>query len=121
MVNEIEGERIFPHCEVRAVVTEATEIEKTFSNEITDFLQSVLRRADDDSPVGLLVALMRKRASSSPRAAINTLERIIQPTQEGVAVKQTVLRKSLGSRSKMWAKLSKTLMLRKLMMFTMRF
>lgn len=96
LVNEIEGERIFPHCEVRAVVTEATEIEKTFSNEITDFLQSVLRRADDDSPVGLLVALMRKRASSSPRAAINTLERIIQPTQEGVAVKQTVAEKVLG-------------------------
>jgi|Deesub1362B_J571_1020462.scaffolds.fasta_scaffold00101_2 SNF2 family DNA or RNA helicase len=96
LVNEVEREKIFPNCTVMAVVTEATNLEKSFGNEITDFLASVLRGRGEDSPVGLLVALMRKRVSSSPRAAIKTLERIIQPSVEGAEVKETIAEKLLG-------------------------
>jgi len=95
LINEIEGARIFPGCRVIAVVTEASEIEKQFGNEITDFLASVLRNREKDSPVGLLVALLRKRVSSSPRAAVITLERIIQPKKKG-DVKETVAEKLVG-------------------------
>ncbi len=96
LVNEVEGRNIFPRCKVLAVVTEASSTEKQFGNDIADFLASVLRSRGDNSPVGLLVALLRKRVSSSPRAAIKTLERIIQPKSDSANVKETVAEKLLG-------------------------
>ena len=96
LINEVEGTRVFPSCRVIAVVAEASEIEKRFGNEIADFLASVLRSRKKDSPVGLLVALLRKRVSSSPRAAVITLERIIQPGKGKGEVKETVAEKLVG-------------------------
>lgn len=96
LVNEVEGSKVFPDCRVMAVVTEASEMEKQFGNEITDFLTSVLKNREESSPVGLLVALLRKRASSSPRAAVKTLERIIQPKSDVGEVGETVVEKLLG-------------------------
>jgi superfamily II DNA or RNA helicase len=96
VVNEVEEVKVFPSCNVMAVVTEASNIEKQFGNDISDFLTGLLRNRDDDSPVGLLVALLRKRASSSPRAAIKTLERIIQPKSEYTDERETVAEKLLG-------------------------
>lgn len=96
LVNEIEGSKIFPDCRVMAVVTEASDLEKRFGNEITDFLTSVLRNREESSPVGLLVALLRKRVSSSPRAAVKTLERIIQPKSDTGDVRETVVEKLVG-------------------------
>ncbi|WP_456328553.1 helicase-related protein [Archaeoglobus sp.] len=96
LVNKIEGMKVFTDCRVFAVVTEATEIEKAFGNNITDFLASILKKREEYSPIGLLVAILRKRVSSSPRAAMNTLERIIQPSEGARAVKETVIEKILG-------------------------
>jgi len=96
IVNEVESEKVFPNCRVLAVITEASKTEKQFGNDISDFLASVLKSRDEGSPVGLLVALMRKRVSSSPRAAIKTLERIIRPKDENANVKETVAEKLLG-------------------------
>ncbi len=96
LVNKVEGRKVFTDCRVFAVVTEATEIEKEFGNNITDFLAGVLKNREENSPIGLLVAILRKRVSSSPRAAIKTLERIIQPSEEVKGVKETVIEKILG-------------------------
>lgn len=96
LVNQIEKSRVFTDCTVYAVVTEASDTEKEFGNNITDFLTSILKNRGDDTPIGLLVALLRKRVSSSPRSAIKTLERIIQPSEDGTGVKETVLEKLLG-------------------------
>lgn len=96
LVNEIEGAKIFPECRVMTVVTEGSDMEKQLGNEITDFLASVLRNRGDDSPVGLLVALLRKRVSSSPKAAVKTLERIIQPKTGDRDFRKTIAEKLVG-------------------------
>jgi len=77
LVNQLEDEPIFPRCDVIAVIAESTEDEKKFSNEIVDFLRELLATSNNELPVGLLAAILRKRVSSSPRAAINTLEKIV--------------------------------------------
>ncbi len=95
LVNKLEGFKVFPDCKVLAVVTQATETEKRFGNEIVEFLKAILKERDDSSPIGLLVAILRKRTSSSPRSAIKTLERIIRGSA-GVRVDKTIAEKVLG-------------------------
>jgi len=69
---------IFTRCRVAAVVVRATDDEKRFSEEITEFLASVISRRSRDDPIALLATLIRKRVSSSPRAAVITLGRILE-------------------------------------------
>lgn len=79
---ELGYSQIFRNCKICAVVTKATENEKKFSSDIINFLRYILKSYyKEDSAIGLLAAVMRKRASSSPRAARETLKTIIFGTQ----------------------------------------
>jgi len=69
---------VFTKCRVAAVVVKATDDEKRFSEELTEFLTSVISRREKDDPISLLATLIRKRVSSSPRAAMITLGRIVE-------------------------------------------
>ncbi|MCS7144691.1 MAG: helicase-related protein [Archaeoglobaceae archaeon] len=68
---------LFKNCRVCAVITKPTEEEKKFSNETLEFLRSILKIHVPEKPLGLITAIIRKRTSSSPRAARKTLQRII--------------------------------------------
>jgi len=74
---------IFTKCRVAAVVVRATDDEKRFSEEITEFLASVISKRSRNDPISLLATLVRKRVSSSPRAAVITLGRIIEKRVPG--------------------------------------
>ena len=82
-VNELYEKRaIFKQCKFRARVVEASDIEKEFHEKLIKFLRSILTRYYDrvgekPSALGLLLVLIAKRASSSPRAALSTLSKII--------------------------------------------
>jgi len=84
VVNELEGREVFPKCHIRAVVAEASMDEKEFADGIVDFLRELIREVKKSSedlektPEGLLAVILRKRVSSSPRAAIKTLKTIIE-------------------------------------------
>jgi superfamily II DNA or RNA helicase len=75
---EFGREPVFTKCRVAAVVVRATEEEKRFSGEITEFLASIISRRSRNDPIALLATLVRKRVSSSPRAAMITLGRILE-------------------------------------------
>lgn len=82
-VNELYEKRaIFRQCKFKARVAEASGIEKEFHEKLINFLRSILQRYYDrvgekPSALGLLLVLIAKRASSSPKAALTTLNRII--------------------------------------------
>ncbi|GBF36549.1 helicase-related protein [Methanofervidicoccus abyssi] len=84
VVNELEGREVFPKCHIRAVVAKASMDEKEFADGIVDFLRELIREVKKSSedlektPEGLLAVILRKRVSSSPRAAIKTLKTIIE-------------------------------------------
>jgi len=89
-VNEVyEGARIFTDCKFKARVVKASEEEESFHRELIEFLRAKLlqyydRVGEDPKALPLLLALIAKRASSSPRAAIITLDRIIQRRAERI-------------------------------------
>jgi hypothetical protein len=68
---------VFSNCKVVAIVARATDEEKQFSEEITSFLEYIIRSRNMNEPVLLLTTLIRKRVSSSPRAAVETLKRML--------------------------------------------
>jgi len=70
-------EPVFSNCKVVAIVARATDEEKQFSEEITSFLEYIIRSRSMNEPVLLLTTLIRKRVSSSPRAAVETLKRML--------------------------------------------
>ncbi|MEM5815445.1 MAG: hypothetical protein QXL14_00145 [Candidatus Aenigmatarchaeota archaeon] len=83
LVNEIEGEKIFTNCNFYAVAIQPTEDEMEFSHLMVNFLQEKVMSIYEEhpSPAALLAVLVRKRASSSPNAAIKTftyIKRIIR-------------------------------------------
>ena len=83
-VNEVyEGERVFPGCRISAVIVPATREEAEFHRRLLRFLRTKLldyHRMTGTEPraIGLLMALMFKRASSSPYAAVKTMEVILE-------------------------------------------
>ncbi|MEM4601999.1 MAG: DUF3883 domain-containing protein, partial [Desulfurococcaceae archaeon] len=84
-----EGARIFTDCKFKARVVKASEEEESFHRELIEFLRAKLlqyydRVGEDPKALPLLLALIAKRASSSPRAAIITLDRIIQRRAERI-------------------------------------
>ncbi|MEM4911135.1 MAG: DEAD/DEAH box helicase [Desulfurococcaceae archaeon] len=89
-VNEIyEKNRVFTDCKFIARVVKASEEEEVFHKELIEFLRSKLIQYFDmvgEPPraLPLLITLIAKRASSSPKAAILTLDRIIQSRAERI-------------------------------------
>jgi len=83
-VNEIyEKSKIFTNCRFKARVVKANEEEDLFHRKLIEFLRRKLLQyysmvGEEPKALPLLMALIAKRASSSPRAAIITLDRIIQ-------------------------------------------
>jgi len=82
-VNEVyEKSRIFTDCRFKARVVKASEEEEEFSGELREFLRRKLLSyydmiGEEPKALPLLMALIAKRASSSPRAALKTLDRIL--------------------------------------------
>ncbi|MGQ4894443.1 MAG: helicase-related protein [Candidatus Njordarchaeia archaeon] len=87
-VNDIyEGRKIFPDCKLEAIVVSATSAEKSFHRRIVRFLRTKIldfyeRTNLEPRALGLLIALIFKRASSSPYAAIKTMEKMIKKRSE---------------------------------------
>jgi len=84
-VNKIEGKKIFTDCNFYAVAVNPTDDEREFSRKLVDFLRDKVIIAYEDqqhSPAALLAVLVRKRASSSPAAAIKTFTHILESLSE---------------------------------------
>ncbi|HIH77426.1 MAG TPA: DEAD/DEAH box helicase family protein [Halobacteria archaeon] len=79
-VNEIEGEKIFTNCNFYAVAVQPTKEEMEFSHILVSFLRDKIESIYEayPSPAALLAVLVRKRASSSPVAAIKTFTHILE-------------------------------------------
>jgi SNF2 family DNA or RNA helicase len=83
-VNEYyEKTNIFTNCKFKARLVEASDEEKAFHRELMGFLRRKLLHyysivGEEPKALPLLMALIAKRASSSPRSAMITLERIIR-------------------------------------------
>jgi superfamily II DNA or RNA helicase len=81
--NIYEGKEIFPKAKFYAIVIEAREDEIEFINRLVSFLRTKLieftyeKGILSEKALPLLIVLIFKRASSSPYAAIRTLERLI--------------------------------------------
>jgi superfamily II DNA or RNA helicase len=78
LVNALENKRVFRDCQFNAVVVDISEEEKRFFNLLENTLKSILKTSKKDSPIALLAVILGKRASSSYKAAIETLNRIIK-------------------------------------------
>lgn len=82
-VNEVyEGRGVFKDCKFKARIVSASSIEIEFHNRLIEFLKRKLqeytsRERRESRVIPLLLTLIAKRASSSPRAAMLTLDRII--------------------------------------------
>jgi len=78
LVNALENKRVFKDCQFNAVVVDISEEEKRFFVLLEDTLKNILKNAKRNSPIALLAVILGKRASSSYKAAIETLNRIIK-------------------------------------------
>ena len=82
-VNDVyERRKIFTECRLRALVVAASEEEARFHEELAGFLRSKLleyyeKVGEKPAAMGLLMTLVFKRASSSPYAALKTMERML--------------------------------------------
>jgi superfamily II DNA or RNA helicase len=88
---------VFSNCRVVAIVARATDEEKQFSEEVTSFLEYIIKRRNMNEPVLLLTTLIRKRVSSSPHAAVETLKRMLERRFSGAEKIDQKLLKSLAS------------------------
>jgi ERCC4-related helicase len=94
-VNDIyEKTRIFTDCKFRARVVRTSEEEELFHRELIEFLRAKLLQyynmlGEEPKALPLLMTLIAKRASSSPRAAMITLDRIIQKRAEHLRLLET--------------------------------
>jgi len=89
-VNDVyEKTRIFTDCKFKAKVVRASEEEEAFHKELIEFLRTKLLQyynmvGEEPKALPLLMTLIAKRASSSPRAAMITLDRIIKKRAERI-------------------------------------
>ncbi|MEM1521980.1 MAG: helicase-related protein [Thermofilaceae archaeon] len=77
-----EGRRVFPSCKILAIVVAATQEENEFHSRLIRFLRTKIldyhrKTGTEPRALGLLNALIFKRASSSPYAAVKTMEVIL--------------------------------------------
>jgi len=83
-VNEVyERRKVFTDCKLKAVVVTPTKEENEFHKRLINFLSTKLRDFYSEmhmepKALGLLLSLIFKRASSSPYAAIKTMNRILE-------------------------------------------
>ena len=88
IVNEIEGKKIFTNCNFYALAINPTDVEREFSHKLVYFLRNKIESIYEEerpSPTALLAVLVRKRASSSPDAAIKTFTHILEGLSERLA------------------------------------
>ncbi|EHP88300.1 helicase-related protein [Methanotorris formicicus] len=78
LVNALENKRVFKDCQFNAVVVDISEEEKRFFDLLENTLKNILKNTKRNSPIALLAVILSKRASSSYKAAIETLNRIIK-------------------------------------------
>jgi SNF2 family DNA or RNA helicase len=78
LVNALENKRVFKDCQFNAVVVDILEEEKRFFDLLERTLKNILKNSKRNSPIALLAVILGKRASSSYKAAIETLNRIIK-------------------------------------------
>jgi len=87
-VNELYEERkIFTDCQLEAIVVPATSEEQEYHTLLIRFLRTKLREfyeriGREAKALGLLTALIFKRASSSPYAAMRTMENMLKKRAE---------------------------------------
>lgn len=86
VVNEVEGREVFRKCEFNTVLVEPTPAEYKFMDKLITFLREILERSDNKA-IELLAAIMRKRAGSSPHAALKTFQSILN----GIASRQKMI------------------------------
>ncbi|MCS7105252.1 MAG: DUF3883 domain-containing protein [Thermofilaceae archaeon] len=90
-VNDVyEGRKVFPDCKIIAIVFSATDLEREFHSRLITFLRTKIldyygEAGMEPKALGLLNALIFKRASSSPYAAIRTMEAIISKRSDALA------------------------------------
>ena len=83
-VNKIYEKRdIFPECDFNALVVQATKEEEQFQKRLMNFMRTKIidyyeRMQEPPRAIGLLMTIIFKRATSSPYAAMKTLENIIR-------------------------------------------
>ncbi|MEM0050394.1 MAG: DUF3883 domain-containing protein [Candidatus Bathyarchaeia archaeon] len=100
-VNSIyEKRRVFTDCKFKARVVKASEKEEEFHRNLLGFLRAKLLHyyrtvGEEPKALPLMLTLIAKRASSSPRAAIITLDRILQKRARLVKLLNTSNRASL--------------------------
>ncbi|ACX73144.1 helicase domain protein [Methanocaldococcus vulcanius M7] len=78
LVNALGTKRVFKDCKFNAVVVDLSEEEKRFFTLLEETLKNILKNTKRNSPISLLAVILGKRASSSYKAAIETLNRIIK-------------------------------------------
>ena len=83
-VNKIYEKRdIFPECDFNALIVQATREEEQFQKRLMNFMRTKLmdyyeRMQVPPRAIGLLMTIIFKRATSSPYAAMKTLENVIR-------------------------------------------
>jgi SNF2 family DNA or RNA helicase len=94
-INDIyEKMKVFTNCKFKARVVKASEEEESFHRELIEFLRAKLLQyynivGEMPKALPLLMTLIAKRASSSPKAAIITLDRILQRRAERIKLLKT--------------------------------
>ena len=82
-VNEVYEKRpVFTKAKFKARTVEASDQERQFHDKLIELLRKILldyyqKKGEEPKALSLLLVLIAKRASSSPRAALVTLDRII--------------------------------------------
>nr|MDO8081704.1 helicase-related protein [Candidatus Freyarchaeota archaeon] len=81
VVNNLQDKVVFKDCRFQLHLIQPTPEETAFMNALFSFLKIKAKELGDkgvNSPIGLLLVLLRKRASSSPKAAMKTLNSMIR-------------------------------------------
>ncbi len=81
VINNLQEEKVFKDCKFQMHLIQPTYEETAFMNALLAFMKRKARELGENgvnTPVGLLLVLLRKRASSSPYAAIKTLKSMIR-------------------------------------------
>lgn len=82
VVNKVEGKEIFRKCEFITALVEPTKEEREFMSKLVSFLKEILERDSQNRANQLLAVILRKRAGSSPKAALKTFENILNNLRE---------------------------------------
>ena len=82
IVNTVEGKEIFKKCEFTTAIVEPTQVEKEFMEKVVEFIDSLLEREEQNKARQLIAVILKKRASSSPQAALNTFKKLLEGIRE---------------------------------------